>query len=146
MLPYKPKHRAGRHVAGQRSYDPCLDANNWAKDSLNMHSGSLNPQALATALLMSENKPRFLTKIGKLRIRQREQELFPDSKLQKSHDFPNGLPALTSGVTEFVENFNDSIVNFSPRQKYKNYAQAASVNYNSSIPAISSVRSSMQEI
>jgi len=67
LLPYKYKVRSGRHVFGQSSYDPFLDANNWERGAIDIESGGLNQAALLKALQHSENKPRVLTRIGKCR-------------------------------------------------------------------------------
>jgi len=77
-MPYKYKARAGRHVSGQISYDPYLDANNWELDAINLKDRGLSEEALQKALYHSQNKPRVLTKIGKLRERPVEKQLFPN--------------------------------------------------------------------
>lgn len=80
MFPYKLKVRAGRHVRGQSSYDPIMDARNWGKESLDA-KGGLSPEALQTVIRFSENKPDFLTKFGKERLVPKAEQLFPTTEV-----------------------------------------------------------------
>ena len=77
MFPFKYKARAGRHVRGQRPYEPFLDADNWCKEAIDMKRGGLSPLAIERAHEHMKNRPRFLTKIGKRRLQTVDQELFP---------------------------------------------------------------------
>ena len=80
VFPYKLKVRAGRHVRGQSSYDPIMDARNWGKEPLDA-KGGLCPEALQTVIRFSENKPDFLTKFGKERLVPKAEQLFPTSEV-----------------------------------------------------------------
>ena len=77
ILPYKYKMRSGRHVLGQTRYDPFLDSKNWNKDLIDPKKGSLKDEAIKNAILLTDQKPQFLTKFGKERLASIEKRLFP---------------------------------------------------------------------
>ena len=57
ILPYRYKARAGRHVRGQRPYEPFLDAENWCKEAIDIKLGGLSPLAIERANNHMHNRP-----------------------------------------------------------------------------------------
>ena len=70
-----------------------------------MRDGSLNQDALGTALYLSDRKPRFLTKIGQDRYKTIEKQLFPKKDLIDDDQNPliidSGTLDLRNGLADF---------------------------------------------